>query len=1091
MSQLSLFDEDTLPVQGLTEIYRDLQANATKNLIKGAHTSIRQSKAPISTSGSYTKTDDVTWLGGIGGNKRETTILFEYPVSTEVEREQTFSGPSAHKLEKTLKDSVGIEVQRDCRITYFIKYGIKDDKTLKADYDLCEPLLKEEIKTYSTRYVICIGSNIFKKLTNIESDVDEFIGNYVWSEEYNVFVSWIWPASAITASPEDETSWVVDLRCLFHKHNPICKTSWEKQDKLPTHRPNNIKELRSLVDKELSRSKPLTKFAIDTEFVPLRDWREACCFKITISSAEYNIDLHLYEPKQGYDPIYLKATTGIHQNTPDKYYTGKPAKIFFETRAEFELYQKLHPIRKQPIHAYVGEYVWCFNGGQEELAKELTRLLCRTGNSLWGQNARSDYKLILKLGTNLIPYIKLDTITLAKMLDESQRKGLETLSRRYLGAPSHKLEISRWLVTNQASGTKLPYIFVPRNIIDPYATTDSRRTYDLEEPMMAQLIQLHTDAISLGEPSPLNAYFTAKMPEFFCLLDMEIVGQPLNVAILKKCQEWYEEKRKKLLLECVTEAKSLTELPSFNPDSNDDIGYLLFTVLKLKPLYSTDKPPIPWEEIETLPPQERAAKKPAVDQETLEMLSPEHPLCKKLNICRILGTIEKNYLRKGARWCNKEVDFPINTEEQFTLESDSNTEQPKERKRIQSERYLATSLKPEEFWEEIIKDRKSRAISQVVNNSGYVHTSYSELLETDRLASMPNVSAVTKGELDAVEEMTGERPPYSIREQFEPHNQTVNIVEGKGMDIIVFERNKFDREWMFIESDWNTGEVWYLAVISNDPNGVAIMGDKTRDIHASVARNMFPYIPQDMSDTDIKKKYKRERDDAKPFVFGIPYGRGAAALVRKLNMEAVKRGDKPRYNDADGQVFIKSYQETLPRGWAYLQEQKERVINPGYLVSPWGFRRRFPKNFASKMQLSAFQREALNWQIQHGIACTKMEATKAWLRTKHKNPKMPMFLTDILHDATKFFVHGSMYDEAMEIIHYTMDEGLELPFPVGAKLRHSVDISAGWCGTHITKEELSQRAITWEEIKKLVPTAESSYLLHSTLTENQICPRSI
>jgi hypothetical protein len=464
----------------------------------------------------------------------------------------------------------------------------------------------------------------------------------------------------------------------------------------------------------------------------------------------------------------------------------------------------------------------------------------------------------------------------------------------------------------------------------------------------------------------------------------------------------------------------------------------------------------------------------------------------------MLGTIEKNYLRRGARWYLKkqEDDEEEVQEDSFSLDFSPETveKKTKAKKRKSLDKYLdENGLTLDEYWEEVSKDGKSRSISQVLNQNGWLYTSYSELLETHRLASYPNVSAIAKGEDKDMKKLLGEGPPHSIRHMFEPHHTPVDTTQivtslKKGMDLITYKRSAHDREWYYIESDWSTGEVWYLAVISDDPNGIAIMSDPSRDIHSSVARNMCPYIPNDMSDLDVKEKFKAERDAAKPFVFGIPYGRGAGALVRQLNMEAVASGHEAKYTQADGEAFIVAYQQTMPRGWEYLEEQKARVESPGYLVSPWGFRRRFPRNLTGKEQISAFKREASNWQIQHGIACVKMEACKAFLDIKQQHRKMPFFLCDILHDATKYVVHGSVINEALEMVEHVMDTGLHLPFEAKAKLRHSVDLQVRWCGEKVDLASISAKQPSWEEVCRLVPTAPYVDILESSLRKAQITP---
>jgi uracil-DNA glycosylase family 4 len=1059
-------------------------------------TRVRVGKSDTLTQGAPSM-----WLNGRGGFKRKIMFIAAAPRQVELDQQSPLAGNPSFRLIQTLESGVGLDLEQDCYLTYLVKYAIPHvDSLSKVDIAHCLPILKEEIARLNPSYIVCLGTNVFKALTHIQKEVDEYVGNTVFSELLQKPVGVVWPPTTCMSSPESEDDWILDLRCVLNRYQPICKSNWEEQDELPVHRPTSTEELRAVVDGILAQGSQ--DIALDTEFIPGRSWLETVMFKITIATSECSIDLHLLEPKYGYKPKFYPATKGRNKGVAAQYFEGKAHRMFFDSTEQRDQYIVDHPLHHQPLEAYVGEYMWTFQGTPEEVKVELTRLLCREGNHLWGHNAREDYKLLLKFGVNVLRYVECDTITLGKCVEEKQRFALEAMTRKWLGAPSHKLALAEWLTSHSVHKGKLPYIFIPRSIQDPYATMDARRTFDLREPLYADMERQHEEALAAKEPSIKDAYFNAKMPEYYALLEMEILGQPIDPYALFACMDWYESQRKSLMKECIAEVKRLTGWPSFNPDAPQEIGKLLFDVLGLTPLHSTDKPPIPWDEVMQLPPAEQAGKRAASDQETLEMLSAEHPIASMLNTCRIMGTLEKNYLRKGARWYFRPED---EEEDAFSLSAEPAPKVVARRKT--AEKYLAEKMTPEEYWDEVIKDRKSKAISQVISDNCYVYTNYRELLETDRLASYPNVSAIKKGEEKEVQDLVGEMPPCAIRNVISCHEDPVHLPDviaqvkaGKGLDIINFQRSKSDREWVMIESDWGTGEVWYLVVISGDKSGIDIMGNPERDIHASVARNMFPkVIPQDMGDLEVKANFKKLRDAAKPFVFGIPYGRGGSALVRQLNTEETKRrqkiiksgGDPGPYEPFDpekGEEFILSYQQTLPEGWAYLEEQKQRVEYPGYLVSPWGFRRRFPKNITGKSQLAAFQREASNWQIQHGIAAVMMEATKAYLDIKQKNPRMPMFLCDILHDATKYMVHNSILDEVKDIIEYIMDTGLNLPFKPGAKLRHSIDIAYSWCGTDVDIATIPRTELTWGEAMRVIPTADLAATMVGNLRMDQIRP---
>lgn len=1041
---------------------------------------------------------NTTWLNGRGENNKNVMFICQSPSKLDIENQLLYSDEAGFHLSKTLSQRVGLNLFKDCYITSFVKYPLDNSKAIPADAEKTAlPLILKEIEHIKPDLIICLGSNVFKSLTHITSEPDEYYGNIVYSEKTKSKVGLVLPPTTTISAPEMEPMWVIDLRMMFNKHNPIMATTiWEEQDKLPTHTINDLQSLNKVINNHIQNK--VSIYAIDTEYDPKRDWTDAVCFKLTISSAIDNIDIHLYAPKQGYQSIFVPATSGKYKDLPREYYTGTTQRLFFPEQSDFDKYLTNFPIRKKPLEVFVGDYEWCFQGSQQELSNALNILLCREGNQIIAQNGRDDYKLFYRLGVNLLPYVVADTITLAKCIDDSSPLALESLSKQWLGAPSHKLKLIEWLHSNSVLKGKLPYAFVPRDIIDPYAVIDSRRTYDLYFTFLNELERQHNDALLVGEPSLKDAYFNSKMPEFFALLEMEIIGQPINMDSLITCMDWYETKRKKLLKEIISRVTKETSLKSFSPDSVDDVRTLLFKELKLTPLYSTDG--IIWDEVLALPPKERYSKKPAADKDTLKMLSTEHEFCSMLHTIRVLGTIENNYLRRGARWQLNEDTEDI--EEDFTLEFIDTTKKEKKPK-VRSKVELAISddgLTKDEYWKAFNADTDSKSISQAVSNNGYIYTSYFELLETHRLASKPNVSAISKSEHKNIKKLLKESPPLPIRSIIEPHHIPCNVSEFIKQkiatpNILIYNIPKDQREWVIIESDWTAGEVWYLAVISEDPECCKIMDDPNRDIHSSMAKRMFPdRIPADMPEMEVKAKFDTERSAAKPFVFGIPYGRGGKALVKQLNTEAAQSGSDVRYTFEQGEMFITVYQNLFPAAWNYLLEQKSRVLHPGYLVSPWGFKRRFPKEeLLSQKQKAGFEREALNWQIQHGLAATMMEATKAYLEQKHKpfHRNMPFFLIDILHDATKYICHSSVLDEAIDIVHYTMDDGIQLPFKPKARLRHTVDINYNWCGEEVDLKAIKRNEISWNEVTKLVPTANMAQNIINSLKPHQIRPVNV
>jgi len=963
------------------------------------------------------------WMPGRGDRRKKTVFVGHFPTEIEAQTGRVFSSAHGAKLAHTLLHQVGENID-DFYLTNLIKYPIPPGKLPpKQAANICLPYLLAELEALQPDTIVCLGAEVFSYLTKYDGGIEDYRGTRFVHPDFQARIAVVWGPGYALKNPDAESIWVNDLKAVLNKLNVDSDTNWEEQDQLPVHYLTGLEDLRAAVDKEIANN--TLKFAIDTEFDG-ETWYDAQCFKLDISTQQHTLDLHLLVPKQGYDPILIEATKGRHREQTTEAFAER---MLFNNQDELKKYLQLHPHRTKPIAAFFREYQWSFGATPAEVAAELNRLFRRPGVQVWGHNGRIDYKLMLKLGVNLFDHVEMDTITLALHLHESQPLGLEDISKRYLGAPNHKLELIHWLNTHRVVGGKLPYSFVPRSIIDPYAVADTRRTYDLRSELLKKLDELEEQTIKRGEPSIKEAYFKYKMGQFRALAEMEIIGQPLNLQALKENIDWYDQQKKLQKQRCIEHVCEVTGWTDFNPSSPAQVEKLLFDRLQLTPLYSTDKPPVPWDKVLGMPPSERWKFTPSTNQETLETLALENKICADLNNTRILFTIAKSYLRKGARWADpKKVE--LIKEDKLELwhpESMATVPEPDAGAEAESE--------DEEEWEALSRDKKSRALSQIVHPNGFLYSSYFELLETHRLATKPNISAIPKGEGKYISEITGASPPCEIRWLFEA-----------------------PEDWFLAEADWVTGEVWLLMMLAGDPEGIKQVSDPEQfDIHSSMAKRMFPHIiPADMPEIEVKKTFKKERDAAKPVTFGVPYQRGADAIARQLNREAANNRLDVQYSRQDGEAFINAYRENFPKAWQYLEKQMACVRHPKYQTSPWGFRRRYPDTNDNK-QLNKYQREASNWQIQHGVACCMMTACQVWSDLRKVNPDLPIFMVDILHDATKWLIHKSVIDLAPRIISTVMGDGLS--FPKGltpyVPLRHEITFYRQWGGKKVSEEEIA------------------------------------
>jgi DNA polymerase-1 len=100
---------------------------------------------------------------------------------------------------------------------------------------------------------------------------------------------------------------------------------------------------------------------------------------------------------------------------------------------------------------------------------------------------------------------------------------------------------------------------------------------------------------------------------------------------------------------------------------------------------------------------------------------------------------------------------------------------------------------------------------------------------------------------------------------------------------------------------------------------------------------------------------------AKNVNFGIPYGRGPAALARQCREEGVE------LTEFEAQKLIDNYFETYPSTKFFLSDCRARVVDPGWMRNAFGRYRRFPAT-NERSVLGELERQAQNFPIQSLVA---------------------------------------------------------------------------------------------------------------------------
>ena len=123
--------------------------------------------------------------------------------------------------------------------------------------------------------------------------------------------------------------------------------------------------------------------------------------------------------------------------------------------------------------------------------------------------------------------------------------------------------------------------------------------------------------------------------------------------------------------------------------------------------------------------------------------------------------------------------------------------------------------------------------------------------------------------------------------------------------------------------------------------------------------------------------------------------------------------------------------------WSYMEQCAAAVIEPGFLVNPWGRVRHFPYT-TDRIALAGMQRQGQNQNIQSTVADTTMLAMQLCTQYRQKH-KMQCKMLIQVHDALVFALPKSEIEQTKEMLQLTMGS-IDIPMPSGKPLRLGIDI---------------------------------------------------
>lgn len=560
-----------------------------------------------------------------------------------------------------------------------------------------------------------------------------------------------------------------------------------------------------------------------------------------------------------------------------------------------------------------------------------------------------------------------DTGILYHALEETGRFGLEHLGMRYTTAPRWDLPMESWKkeyckTHGIKTGALEGYGDAPDSKLYPYSNFDADVTRRLA---VAGLPRLDYDDYGnccrevfwrhmAASPAALEIRRTG------ITLDIERVEELTEVFLagrnrlerqVKKCFRWDD-----LNLRSVIQVRELLFGEKYN-GKRDEQGNPIRVrpegaqTLRLRPVLSSGQRQKPWEDI-----VHRGQE------------SEHNPSTNKL----VLGILQHETGEKGRKYVSL----------------------------VRSHRFLDQALKsvlrvPE--WDDdnscLAEDDDGNllyagGLAAARCWDGRVRTFISQTKETGRWASSrPNLMAISKTRDADYSKILGDRYKHKLRSM---------LRASRLSDPAPWCRE----DCLLVEADYTGAELAVMAWLSNDPLMIDHV-ERSRDghpnpydIHSNIAVKGFKLTcaPSKKGLKDSGNEHRRNM--AKAIIFGSAYGRSPKAIALAAREDGV---DVSEDEAALLQDTIFAEYSGLP---ALFEACRKRVVSPGWMMSPLGSFRRFPKKIYDESMLNDLEREAMNFPIQATVAEAVSDAVRHLMWYRENSGDLDLFRIVLqIHDA--------------------------------------------------------------------------------------------
>lgn len=582
-----------------------------------------------------------------------------------------------------------------------------------------------------------------------------------------------------------------------------------------------------------------------------------------------------------------------------------------------------------------------------------------------------------------------DTGLAGHLLDENWPQGLENYIARHTDLGRYDLPLSQWIKANKYDLETLGYGGIPDEILEPYAAADADGTFRIF------LIQ-REEMAAPGNERISSLFRDIVMPATLPILEMENTGMLIDRERLVLLAQKYTAKRDEL----ANRLRDLLKWPEFNPDSPPQRALAMFgwskpgkeaavppgvLLRRFTPVLATDGRK--WEEVVRKPEALKTAS-PSTDKETLTSLRLDHPDDPFLEAMQLYSAVAQTV--KNFTGSFQEDEAGVHSVEKGLLSK---------------------------VWPD---GRIHCRIRQTIETGRYGHSD-------PNMAQMPKtaeglVSRAFKGDPS---------PPPPIRSCF---------TEEEG--------------WCLLDCDWKQAELFVMAWLAKDSAMQAKLSDPDADFHSEVAVEMFKLerppaeYSKGLKDWLKERGWTKFRTIAKTIVFGIAYGRGAAAVAGAVRLEGIE------ITQEEAQNAVNKFKTTFPELANWLEALKAAVVLVGYVENGFGRRRRFEPTTDREM-LAHQERQAMNSPIQGTVGdLMSLALVNVYLARRLERPHLRFKILMSVHDQILFKCPVEQVEETMEVVSTAMCENCRIP---GSDLLLSIDpeVCVRW-GEPLSDEDVAR-----------------------------------